>query len=78
MGIYANCSILPLTKTYTFTSEEALIKENSSRLLSADIDEDVIRQSLAPYVREKDGVFTYEHRFYAALIDWEPAPLTRK
>lgn len=78
MGIYASCNIVPLTKTYRFASEEALLKDNSSRLLAADVDEDVIRQSLAPYVRKKDGVFLYEHQFYGALIDWEPVPLTRK
>ncbi|WP_100407089.1 class I SAM-dependent methyltransferase [Bacillus solitudinis] len=71
LGIYANCTMIPLKKTYTFQSYEQLIAKNSVRL-ATQIDSKLIERSLLPYIEEKDGTYYYTHSFYAALIDWQP------
>ncbi|WP_088102333.1 class I SAM-dependent methyltransferase [Halalkalibacter urbisdiaboli] len=75
LGIYANCQMVPLVKTYTFSSREELIEKNKVKFVDNQIESQKVEKALLPYIKEKDGLYHYTHRFYGALIDWTPTTI---
>ncbi|MFV8828120.1 class I SAM-dependent methyltransferase [Alkalihalobacterium sp. APHAB7] len=72
LGIYADCKMLPITRTYEFTNYEQLLKENTSKILTVDYKLKDVEKSLSKFVQFKDGKYIYDHHFHAAIISWSP------
>ncbi|WP_203364073.1 class I SAM-dependent methyltransferase [Bacillus sp. REN10] len=72
MGIYANCKIIPLERTYQFHSFEELITKNKAKILSEYVDDRHLEKALEKYVTSANGTYQYKHDFQAALLYWEP------
>ncbi|WP_235867395.1 class I SAM-dependent methyltransferase [Priestia abyssalis] len=72
LGIMANCKMIEIPKTSTYSSYESLIKDNVSKILTKDYKEQEVEQALSPYVTEKDGRYEYSYTFHAALLYWKP------
>ncbi len=73
LGIDCNVKILPLTKTYRFSSLEEAARKESSRILKGTYDLDAVKGILKKYLKQSpDGSWTYEHHHNGAVIWWTP------
>ncbi|WP_100401394.1 class I SAM-dependent methyltransferase [Bacillus sp. FJAT-42315] len=72
MGIYANCKIILLERTYQFSSFEELITKNKAKILNEYVDDRHVEKVLEKYITEQNGTYRYKHDFHAALLYWEP------
>ncbi|WP_158068777.1 class I SAM-dependent methyltransferase [Domibacillus epiphyticus] len=75
LGIYAECRMIPLKKTYRFSSFEELLNKSTSKVLSPNVRQEHLKESLEPYVYCDNGSYFYDHKFHAAIITWTPSPL---
>ncbi|MCE7792191.1 class I SAM-dependent methyltransferase [Salipaludibacillus sp. CUR1] len=71
-GIYADCKLVPLMRTASYDSLKDAAQEESSKLLSQEVDPDHVIQSLKPYLKKTGQKYVYEQPFYGALITWKP------
>ncbi|OLO42705.1 methyltransferase [Alkalihalophilus pseudofirmus] len=72
LGIYADCKMIPLVRTYEYSSYEELIRANSSKILSNEYKHADVEESLSDLIQFKDDKYIYEHSFHAAIISWKP------
>ncbi|OLN22186.1 hypothetical protein BTO30_10565 [Domibacillus antri] len=72
LGIYADCRMIPLKKTYRFASFEELLEKSASKLLSPHVLQEHLKESLEPYVHLDDGCYIYEHEFHGVIMTWTP------
>lgn len=72
LGIYADCEMLPLERVYYYDSYEALFEAQSKKILSNPFDLEHVKEALARFVKVEEGKIVYRHKFYAAIISWEP------
>ncbi len=72
LGIYADCEMLKLERTYRYDSYEALYEAQSKKILSEQFDIAHVKEALSNFVTEEKGLIVYRHTFYAAIISWEP------
>ncbi|WP_416150848.1 class I SAM-dependent methyltransferase [Salipaludibacillus sp. HK11] len=75
MGIYADCKMVPLKRKYTYSSLEEAVQSCRKKVLSPQLSEETLRESLLPYLQKENGKWTYKHAFYGALISWKPTIL---
>lgn len=75
LGIYADCEMLPLERTYQYDSYDALYMAQSKKILNSDYNMQYVKDVLAQFVTEEEGKIVYRHKFYAAIISWEPVNL---
>ncbi|WP_274307218.1 methyltransferase [Solibacillus daqui] len=75
LGIYADCEMLKLERTYRYENEEALFAAQSKKILDSQFDIAHVKASLVPFIEEIQGKIEYRHTFYAAIISWEPVKL---
>lgn len=72
MGIYADCHLTKLTKTYEYQTYGELLKASRSKILDEHIDMQKLEAALEKYVVFENGKYIYEHTFHSALIYWKP------
>lgn len=72
LGIYADCQMIPLTRTYHYDSKEALLAAQSKKILDTKFKLAHVEAALAPFIVEENGMYSYSHTFYAAIITWTP------
>ncbi|TWI59007.1 class I SAM-dependent methyltransferase [Halalkalibacter nanhaiisediminis] len=72
LGIYAECKIIPLKRTYQFSSYEELISKNASKILTATYKESDVEEALRDFVRFENGIYLYDHHYFGAIILWKP------
>lgn len=72
LGIYAQCRIVPLERTYRYNSFDDLVAAQSKKVLNNDVIRDHIEEALQPFVTYEEGTYCYRHDFHAALISWTP------
>ncbi|CAM5211031.1 Methyltransferase OS=Lysinibacillus sphaericus OX=1421 GN=LS41612_09525 PE=4 SV=1 [Lysinibacillus sphaericus] len=72
MDIYAECTIIPLERTYEYETYDQLVTTQSKKILSTDFNRSHVEDSLAPFIEEKNGRYYYRHDFHAALVSWQP------
>ncbi|RUL55575.1 MULTISPECIES: class I SAM-dependent methyltransferase [Lysinibacillus] len=72
LGIYADCEMLPLERTYRYNSYEALYEAQSKKILNDTFRLDDLKAALTNFITEENGQIVYRHKFYAAIISWEP------
>ncbi|BAQ09712.1 SAM-dependent methyltransferases [Bacillus sp. OxB-1] len=72
LGIYANCRIIPLTRTNTYETYDQLLTANRSRFPDDSIDPRVLGEALDRYVVYENGKYIYSYPFHSALIYWTP------
>ncbi|USK71947.1 class I SAM-dependent methyltransferase [Peribacillus asahii] len=72
LGIYAECKIIKLERTYRFHTFDELIQKNKQKILDLSIQDQHIEQALQPYIKFENGAYTYKHDFHAALLYWTP------
>ena len=75
LGIYADCEMLPLERTYRYDSYEALYDAQSKKILNETFQWDHLKSALKDLISEENGQIVYRHKFYAAIISWEPINL---
>jgi len=75
LGIYADCEMLPLERTYRYDSYEALYDAQSKKILNETFQWDHLKSALKNHISEENGQIVYRHKFYAAIISWEPINL---
>ncbi|SES35084.1 class I SAM-dependent methyltransferase [Psychrobacillus sp. OK032] len=75
LGIYADCEMLPLERTYRYDSYEALYNAQSKKILNETFRVDDIKSALVDFISEENGQIVYRHKFYAAIISWEPVKI---
>lgn len=75
LGIYADCEMLPLERTYRYDSYEALYAAQSKKILSEQFQIEDVKEALANFITEEDGQIVYRHTFYAAIISWAPVKI---
>lgn len=72
LGIYADCEMLALERMYSYESYDALYAAQSKKILTDSFDWQHVKEALARYVTEEEDRIVYRHKFYAAIISWEP------
>lgn len=72
MGIYADCQLIKLTKTYEYKTYEELLEAGRSKILDEYIDIQKLEAALDKHVVFENGKYIYEHAFHSALIYWKP------
>ncbi|MEG0385086.1 methyltransferase domain-containing protein [Solibacillus cecembensis] len=75
LGIYADCEMLPLERTYRYDTYEALYTAQSKKILNDTFQIEDVKAALANFITEENGEIVYRHKFYAAIISWEPVKL---
>lgn len=75
LGIYGDCEMIKLERTYRYDTLEELLRAQSQKILSATYDLAHVEESLKPYIELVNGEYLYRHTFYAAIISWEPVKL---
>lgn len=77
LGIYADCKLVPITKTVTYETYEDLIKKNSTKVLSKDIDKLETEKIILQHVKKINGRYEYTYQYHMAFIYWKPIKRTR-
>lgn len=72
LGIFANCRMVPLTKTYEFSSYEECLKKSTAKILTSDYNMSDVENALSEFIFYHNGRYIYEHKFHAAIITWKP------
>ncbi|MEK4029867.1 class I SAM-dependent methyltransferase [Pseudobacillus sp. FSL P4-0506] len=72
LGIMANCRIIEIPRVSIYESFEALIRDNVSKILTRDYNQQEVEQALSRYVVEKNGQYEYSYTIHAALLYWKP------
>lgn len=72
LGIFADCQMLQLERTYHYETKEQLITAQSKKILSDQFNRRHVELALEPFVLEDEKGFHYTHKFYAAIISWKP------
>ncbi|MCP1144455.1 class I SAM-dependent methyltransferase [Lysinibacillus endophyticus] len=72
LGIYADCEMLPLERTYYYESYEDLYVAQSKKILNETFQLEDVKNALADFITEENGQIVYRHKFYAAIISWQP------
>ncbi|WP_332649841.1 class I SAM-dependent methyltransferase [Lysinibacillus sp. 54212] len=75
LGIYGDCEMIKLERTYRYETMEELLHVQSKKILSDTYDLAHVEESLQPFIAYHDGQYEYRHTFYAAIISWEPVEL---
>lgn len=75
LGIYADCKMIKLERTYRYGTLEELLEAQSKKILSKAYELAHVEQSLKPFIELVNGEYCYRHTFYAAIISWEPVEL---
>ena len=71
LGIDCNIRIVPLEKTYEFSSLDQAMVSETRRIMDSEYDPEAVKRILRKYLRPTEyGTYTYVHRFNAALIYW--------
>ena len=70
MGIDANTRIIPLSRTYQYSSKKQLLEKETSRIIDNEYDETQVYEALAPHIFVENGIYSYTHYFKAVLIYW--------
>ncbi|WP_342513644.1 class I SAM-dependent methyltransferase [Sporosarcina sp. FSL K6-1522] len=72
LGIYADCEMIKLERTYRYDTLEQLYEAQSKKILSTQFKVAHVKASLEPFITMEDGQHVYRHPFYAAIISWKP------
>lgn len=72
MGIYANCKLVPLQRTYQYASYDELLQKQCVKIMDEQYTIAHLEEALAPFVYEREGNWYYQHDFHAVIIDWQP------
>ena len=72
LGIYADCEMIKLERTYRYDTLAQLYEAQSKKILSTQFDRAHVKVSLEPFITMEDDQYVYRHPFYAAIISWEP------
>ncbi|MDV6377400.1 methyltransferase domain-containing protein [Sporosarcina sp. GW1-11] len=72
LGIYADCEMVKLERTYRYDTSEQLYEAQSKKILSSQFEVAHVKSSLTPFITLEDDQYVYRHPFYAAIISWEP------
>ncbi|MEK4026646.1 class I SAM-dependent methyltransferase [Sporosarcina sp. FSL W7-1283] len=73
LGIYADCEMTKLERTYRYDTLEQLYEAQSKKILSPQFELIHVKASLEPFITLEEGQYVYRHPFYAAIISWEPS-----
>lgn len=73
LGIFANCSIIPLERVYHYETLEQLIAAQSKKILCKHYEVSHVEESLRPFVEQTEQGYAYSTPFYAAIISWDPS-----
>ena len=76
LGIYADCQMLSLERTYMYETKEQLFAAQSKKILDETFEWKHIEQSLEPFIEETCDGYCYRHQFYAAILSWTPVKLS--
>ncbi|MFJ8235660.1 rRNA adenine N-6-methyltransferase family protein [Ureibacillus sp. NPDC094379] len=72
LGIFADCQMLKLERTYHYATKEQLISAQSKKILTEQFDPQHVEESLKPFIKVDTEGYHYTHTFYAAIISWKP------
>lgn len=72
LGIYANCRIIPLTRTKTYETYDQLLAANQDKFRDGPIDHQKLGEALDRYVVYENGNYVYSYPFHSALMYWTP------
>lgn len=72
LGIYADCKMIPLMRTYKYKTYEELITANTSKILSKAFNKVEVGKVINDFIRVENGKYVYDHHFHAAIISWVP------
>ncbi|WP_078553023.1 class I SAM-dependent methyltransferase [Bacillus alkalicellulosilyticus] len=72
LGIYANCEVVELEKTFVYTTYEELIKANSIKLRNEPQDTKLVEKVISQYCTLHNGKYHYTHKFHGVLVTWTP------
>ncbi|WP_233549353.1 class I SAM-dependent methyltransferase [Lysinibacillus yapensis] len=72
LGIFADCQMLQLERTYHYATKEELIAAQSKKILSGHYDPKHVEQALEPFITVDAEGYHYKHTFNAAVISWKP------
>lgn len=72
LGIFADCQMLKLERTYHYATKEQLIAAQSKKILSEQFNPQHVEDALQPFITVDAEGYHYTHTFYAAIISWEP------
>ncbi len=71
LGIDCNIRIVPLERTYEFSSLDQAMASETKRIMDREFDRDEVKRILRKYLRPTGyGTYAYVHRFNAALVYW--------
>ncbi|MDN4493947.1 hypothetical protein [Ureibacillus aquaedulcis] len=72
LGVFADCEMLKLERTYHYETKEQLITAQSKKILNEQFNRQHVEQALEPFIRVDEKGYHYTHSFYAAIISWKP------
>jgi hypothetical protein len=72
LGIYADCQMIPLERTYSYETKEQLLTAQSKKIRNETFKIEHVEQALEPFIEETKGGYCYRHQFYAAILSWTP------
>lgn len=78
LGIYADCQMLALERTYTYETKEQLLTAQSKKILEETFEQKHVEMALEPFIEKTKDGYSYRHTFYAAVISWAPVKLSYK
>ncbi|WVE37796.1 SAM-dependent methyltransferase, partial [Priestia megaterium] len=67
----------PITKTVTYETYEDLIKKNSTKVLSKDVDKLETEKIILQHVKKINDTYEYTYQYHMAFIYWKPIKRTR-
>lgn len=76
LGIYADCQMLSLERTYMYETKEQLLAAQSKKILDETFEWKHVEQALEPFIEETCDGYCYRHQFYAAILSWTPVKLS--
>ncbi|MBM7608598.1 hypothetical protein JOD29_001843 [Lysinibacillus composti] len=77
LGIFADCQMLKLERTYHYATKEQLISAQSKKILNEQFNPQHVEESLKSFIKVDTKGFHYTHTFYAAIISWKPVKEVR-
>lgn len=73
MGIHANVTVLPFTKTIRYPDEDALFRGECARCAPDSIHRDKALEILKRhFTRDTDGAWRAQARFHSGIVWWTP------
>ncbi|MGM0873789.1 MAG: class I SAM-dependent methyltransferase [Bacillota bacterium] len=72
LGVYANCKLIPCSKTIKFNNYEDLMRMLTTKILTKDINTKEIEKVILRYVKAKESTYEYTYQYHTALIHWKP------